>query len=241
MRNRLTFLFIFTSIVAVAQVEDSTSRMPPQVAGVLNFPKQFFFFDITQNGWLNAPEGVETKFISGGLNINFLYEFNIIGSHLGIAPGLSYSVSGVKSNAFFMYQYGDDGKEVVYTDLTIIEGDSIIEKSKLSVSYLEIPVEVHIHLKPNERGRSFLIAPGFRGGVKVGDFWKLNYNNNIAGVDKIKLYGVENLSPFRYGVSLRLMYYKFGLFGYYQLNHLFEGNKGPDISPFSVGITISPF
>ncbi|MEO6167731.1 MAG: outer membrane beta-barrel protein [Chitinophagales bacterium] len=241
MKNQLIFLFLFSSAIAVAQVEDSNSGIPPQVAGVLNFPKQFFFFDFTQNGWLNAPDEVKTEFISGGLNVNFLYEFNIIGSHLGIAPGLSYSVSGVKNNAFFRYDYADDGIEVVYTDLTIIEDDSVIEKSKLSVSYLEIPVEVHIHLKPNERGRSFLIAPGFRGGVKVGDFWKLNYNSSIAGVDKIKLYGIENISPFRYGVSLRLMYYKFGLFGYYQLNQLFEKGKGPDITPFSVGITVSPF
>lgn len=241
MRNNLIFLFLFSSVIALAQEDNSSSGIPPQVAGVLNLPKQFFFFDITQNGWLNKPEEVKTKFISGGLNVNFLYQFNIIGSRLAIAPGLSYSVSSVKSNSIFDYEYSDDYSEVIYTDLKLFT-DSADAKSKLSVSYMEVPVEIHIHLKPNERGRSFLIAPGFRAGVRVGDFWKVKHNQQyIPGYDKVKFYNIENISQFRYGLSLRLMYYKFGLFGYYQLNHLFEKDKGPAITPFSIGVTVSPF
>lgn len=241
MKNRFLFLLLFSVSPTFSQVNDSTgSMMPPQRAGVLNFPKQFFFFDFTNSGWLNAPEDIKTKLISGGLNFNFFFEFNIIKSKLGIAPGISYSVSGTKSNSIYDYQYSDFGSEIVYTRLTLL-GDTLYTKSKLSVSYLEIPVEVHIHLKPNSKKLGFLIAPGFRAGVLVGDFWKLNYHQSIAGADKVKIYGIENISPFRYGVTLRLMYYKFGLFGYYQLNHLFEENKGDAITPYSIGISVSPF
>ncbi|MBX7107441.1 MAG: PorT family protein [Chitinophagales bacterium] len=240
MKCRLVFLFLVCTVAASAQVNDTTaSMMPPQVAGVLNFPKQFFFFDISNTTWLNAPDDVQTKLISGGLNINFLYEFNVISSKLGIAPGISYSVSGVKSNAVYDYEFNSSGSEVLFTDLKPY--DTLYTKSKLSVSYLEIPLEVHIHLKPNNRRLGFLIAPGFRAGVLAGDFWKLNYHSSVAGAEKVKVYGIENISPFRYGVSLRLMYYKFGLFGYYQLNHLFEESKGPAITPFSIGVSVSPF
>lgn len=240
MKCRLVFFFLVCTVAASAQVNDTTaSMMPPQVAGVLNFPKQFFFFDISNTTWLNAPDDVQTKLISGGLNINFLYEFNVISSKLGIAPGISYSVSGVKSNAVYDYEFNSSGSEVLFTDLKPY--DTLYTKSKLSVSYVEIPLEVHIHLKPNNRRLGLLIAPGFRAGVLAGDFWKLNYHASVAGAEKVKVYGIENISPFRYGVSLRLMYYKFGLFGYYQLNHLFEESKGPAITPFSIGVSVSPF
>ncbi|MGB3074772.1 MAG: outer membrane beta-barrel protein [Chitinophagales bacterium] len=241
MKNHIIFLFLFCTATVSAQVDDSTaSMMPPQMAGVLNFPKQFFFFDFTNSGWLNAPENIKSKLISGGLNINLFYEFNIVKAKVGIAPGISYSVSGVKSNSIYKYEYSTAGSEMVYTDLEPYS-DSLFIKSKLSVSYVEIPVEVHIHLKPNSKKLGFLIAPGFRAGMLVGDFWKLNYHQSIVGADKLKVYGIENISPFRYGVSLRLMYYKFGLFGYYQLNHLFEENKGAAVTPYSVGISVSPF
>ncbi len=240
MKNQLIILFLFCTVAASAQVNDSTASMvPPQMAGVLNFPKQFFFFDISNNGWLHAPPEVKPKLISGGLNINFLYEFNLVSSRLGIAPGVCYSVSGVKSNSVYQYEFNSSGDEVLFTDLEPY--DTLYTKSKLSVSYLEIPLEVHIHLKPNNRRLGFLIAPGFKAGLLVGDFWKLNYHSTVAGAEKVKVYGIENISPFRYGVSLRLMYYKFGLYGYYQLNDLFEDEKGPAITPFSIGITVSPF
>lgn len=235
------FFCLFFSTAASAQVNDTTaSLMPPQMAGVLNFPRQFFFFDITQNTWMGAPDELKTDFISGGFNASFLYEFNIIGSHLGVAPGISYSVAGVKSNAMIEYQYDSNFDEIIYTNLHV-PADTGIVKSKLSVSYLEIPLEVHIHLKPHERGKSFLIAPGFRAGVRVGDFWKVNYHQTVQGYDKVKYYNIEHIESLRYGISLRVMYYKFGLFGYYQLNELFEKDKGTAVSPFSIGISVSPF
>lgn len=241
MKSIFSIIILFSSLAASAQENNSdVAGMPPQVAGVLNFPKQFFFFDITNTGWSKAPDDVTTHLISGGLHINFLYEFNLIGSRLGIAPGISYAVSGVKTNSIFEYRFSDDGNSVAYTGIVPFE-DSAIDKSKLSVSYFEIPLEVHIHLKPHSRGRSFLIAPGFRAGIRTGDFWKVHYNSAAPGIEKAKLYNIENISNFRYGVSLRVMFYKFGLFGYYQLNPLFESGKGPAIMPYSVGVSISPF
>ena len=231
---------LFVCLLSIAGrigVSAQETEMPSTMASVFNQPRQFFFFDFTQTNWLNAPAGVKSEFISGGWNFNFLYEINVIPTRLGIAPGISYAVTGVKSNAIFSYEY--NGDDVTYTNLVVTE-DSAISKSKLSTSFIEIPLEIHIHSNASgARNKSFLIAPGFRAGVMVGDFWKLTILN--PPFSKIKIYDIENVSPFRYGVSLRLMFYKFGLFGYYQLNHLFEKDKGPQITPVSFGITVSPF
>lgn len=225
-----------------AQVNDSIPKAPAGsgVPNVLNLRRQFFFIDFTQNNWLNTPDGVKTKFIGGGVNINFLYEFSIIKTSLGIAPGLSYSVTSVKTNSIYEYTYGGSSfNDIVYTDLVKYDSSNY-KKSKLSTSFIDIPVEIHFHTRPNDKGRSFLIAPGFRGGVSVGDFWKLKFAEDVQGVNKAKIYGIANLSDFHYGISLRLVYYKFGVYGYYSLSKLFDDGKGPAVTPISFGITLSP-
>jgi hypothetical protein len=238
MKRYIALLIFLVPVYVISHAQDSIPKPPSAVPNMLNLPKQFLFIDITQNTWLDAPAGIETKFISGGINFSLLYEFNIIGAHLGIAPGLGYSVSSVKSNSMVEFLYDTGTYDVSYTDLI---PSTLYAKSKLSTSYLEIPVEIHIHVKPNERGKSFLIAPGFRAGLLVGDFWKYKPNQSPGGVTKAKLFGIKNISEVHYGISLRLMYYKFGLFGYYSLSSLFEEGKGPDITPVSFGITVSPF
>lgn len=238
MRNIVLVSIILITLNLHAQVKDSIPKSYSPVSGVLNLPKQFFFIDITQNSWLDAPAGVTTKWISGGVNVNFLYEINLIGSLFSIAPGLSYSVHGVKSNSFFDYHL--DSNKITYTDIVPVP-DSILKKSKLSTSYLEVPLEIHIHTRPaGEKRKSFLIAPGFRIGLLVDDFWKVKSGTQPLAPSKVKIYDIENISKLHYGISLRLMYYKFGLYGYYSLSKLFGKDKGPAITQYSVGISLSP-
>ncbi|MBA2422462.1 MAG: outer membrane beta-barrel protein [Chitinophagales bacterium] len=240
MKNSI-LLFLLCSILTVkAQISDSSTNETAEIPNVFRLQKQFLFIDITENLWLNPPANIKNEFFSGGINLNFLYQFSIIPSVLGIAPGLTYSVASVKTNSIYQYSFISDSSEILYTSLEPYN-PSLYEKSKLSTSFIGIPIELHVHTKSNEKGRSFLIAPGFRAGLLVGNFWKLKYTGEQPGQSRIKVYCIENLTPFSYGLSLRLMYYKFGIYGYYSLSNLFESGRGPAIMPVSLGITISPF
>jgi hypothetical protein len=240
MKYLILFSLLYSIATAKAQISDSSASNSTDIPNVFKFQKQFFFLDILENGWLNAPPNIEAKVFSGGFNLNLLYEINIIPSLLSIAPGISYSVTTVKTNAKYQYIFNSDSSEILFTNLEQVN-PLLYEKSKLSTSTIGIPVELHIYTKANEKGRGFLIAPGFRAGLLAGDFWKFKYTGEQPGQSKIKIYGIENLSSFNYGLSLRLMYYKFGIYGYYSMSRLFEKGKGPDITPVSLGFTLSPF
>ena len=97
--KRLWFVaaLIFLSGLSFAQVNDSTNYFPPPpggnpaVSSVLRSQKHLLFIDITENSWLNLPEGITTKFISGGVNFSLYCDIFIVKKYFGIAPGISFS------------------------------------------------------------------------------------------------------------------------------------------------------
>ena len=75
---------------------------------------------------------------------------------------------------------------------------------------------------------------------------KIGYmvNNHIKFVSeglKIKSYNIKDVNPLRYGVTARVGYKMYNLFVYYSLSTLFEKDKGTEMAPLSIGISIIPF
>lgn len=209
-------------------------------AAVLQARRTFIFLDFAENTWVHRPEDVNTRFVSGGFNANLMYEIFIVKNVFTFAPGISYSNVTVKNNADVVY-VPDQGNDRGYTQLMPIPEGRDYRVSKISTSYFDIPLEFHIRIKPEMRGRNLWLAPGFRAGWMIGNFWK--YDGDGAGGYnvKYKVYRIENLENFHYGVSVRAGYYKFGLYAYYSLTDLFEQDKGTELRPFSMGLTLTPF
>lgn len=57
---------------------------------------------------------------------------------------------------------------------------------------------------------------------------------------KSKSYNLDHLNAFQYGLTARMGYSKLGVNGYYALSGIFEKDKGPDLVPFSIGISFTP-
>jgi Outer membrane protein beta-barrel domain len=235
---------IFCCSSALGQVNDTTDHFPPPpgnispVSGVLRSQRHLLFIDITQNTWLKLPEGITTKFISGGVNFGLYYDFFIAKKHFSIAPGISFSNSTVKNNGALNYYY-DNNLHVDSTSL-IPYPDSVDVKTKISSSFFDIPIEFRFRIKPDERGKNFWFAPGFRAGILLSDFWKYKGDDAFGNPRKYKMYDIYGIQNFHYGISLRAGYYKFGAYAFYSLSALFEKGKGPVMVPFSVGITVTP-
>jgi hypothetical protein len=238
----LTILFLLIGSVCSAQNNDSTDYFPPPpgnssaVSSVLRSQKHLVLFDVTQNTWLNLPEGVTTKFISGGFNFGLYYDFFIAKKFFGIAPGISFSNATVKNNS---YPITTDVGDLKYNSLLPYPDSVSYLTNKFSISYFDIPVELRFRIHPDERGKNFWFAPGFRAGILLSDFWKHKYET--AGmVFKTKIYNQPNIEKFHYGITLRAGYYKFGVYAFYSLSSFFERGRGPDIVPLSVGLTLTP-
>jgi hypothetical protein len=121
--------------------------------------------------------------------------------------------------------------------------DVDFRKSKLSISYVQaslIPV-----IDFGDHGRkprvwdgynhnSFRIGFGPYVGYRIGSHSKVVYNDE--GRERDKNRDGFYLNNFRYGARLQVGYRSTDLFFNYDLNELFQDNKGPKLNAFSFGV-----
>jgi hypothetical protein len=117
--------------------------------------------------------------------------------------------------------------------------DSIsYKKSKLVITYLDIPIEFRVKTKSK-----FRAAIGFKVGYLLNVHSKYKGDNFLGNNDKVKQKStnVKYLELFRYGPTVRIGYRWFNITTYYSLSYLFKAGRGPDMYPISVGISLMPF
>jgi len=189
------------------------------------------------NTWLNAPSDIKTEWYSRGLNMSVMYDFGIGESPLSIAPGLGFGFDNIYHNGFFSLD--SSGK----TQLMPLPDSVTFKKNKLSTVYLDIPFELRFRTKPNEKGKSFKIAFGAKGGFLLSSYTKyIGEGVTFGGFNsesKVKTYNLPNINTLRYGVSFRLGYGPINLNAFYSLSPLFNKGAGPEINALTVGISFN--
>lgn len=148
-----------------------------------------------------------------------------------------YSFKFQNDNAYI--QPGENGVTFLFD-----ERDVNFKKSKLSVTYVQaslIPV-----LDFGDRGRkprfwdeyndhAFRIGLGPYVGYRISSSSKVVYNDD-DGREREKDRDGFFLNNFRYGARLQLGFRSTDLFFNYDLNELFQDNKGPSLNAFSFGV-----
>ncbi|MBO9701713.1 MAG: PorT family protein [Sporocytophaga sp.] len=113
------------------------------------------------------------------------------------------------------------------------------KKSKLSLTYLDAPLELRFQSK-RYWPRALKLAIGFKAGLLLKSMTKVKFKENDETIKEKEIRDF-NLNRVRYGLTARIGIGGLSLYGYYSLNKLFKDNKGPEATPFLVGITISSF
>ena len=186
--------------------------------------------DLSYDMLLNLPDSIKTKGFSRGINVYFTYDVVLGNSRFSIAPGIGFG-----SNNYFMnYQISSDSSGAYFDKFP--EGVKA-KKSKMGVTYIDIPVELRFRSVPNKKGTSWKLAAGFKAGYMVQSKWKYKGTDFGKG-KKFKQFDIENVNKFRYGVMLRGGYGIWNLFAYYSLSDMFN-DKGPKMTPLSFGISIN--
>lgn len=187
--------------------------------------------DIFTDIWQNTPEGLALSTINRGINIFGMYNYRFGSSNLSFAFGL-----GICSHNM----YGNSIPEEINGETTFIKiPDSIsYKKSKLVITYLDIPIEFRLKTKSK-----FRAAIGFKVGYLLNVHSKYKGDNFLGNNDKVKQKStnVKYLELFRYGPTVRIGYRWFNITTYYSLSYLFKAGRGPDMYPISVGISLMPF
>ena len=106
-----------------------------------------------------------------------------------------------------------------------------LSKSKLSTSYLTIPLMLEFQIPVDGHDKRLYFSGGVIGGLKVGSHTKVKMDGH-----KSKSRDDFNINPFRYGATARLGYKGINLFGTYYFSTFFKDARGPEMFPFTIGI-----
>lgn len=194
-----------------------------------------FMVQYNYEGLLNFPDSIKLSPWSRGVGISLMYDHFLAESdNLSIGIGL----------AFFSHNYYTQSDIVATVDTAgnpisefVPFGANIVNKHKIVRNYLDIPFEVRYRTNPNEKGHSWKIALGAKLGYRTNI-----YSKTIDTDDrKYKNFIYPHVSRSRYGLTGRIGYGKVSVNGYYSLSNLFFEGRGAEITPISIGVTLTLF
>ncbi|MCX6288068.1 MAG: outer membrane beta-barrel protein [Bacteroidetes bacterium] len=225
-RNSLMAILILTASVLVIPMTGKSQIINEKTKKKIHVGLGLFT-DI----FMKVPSGVKTRTINQGFQGYVVYRVPFGKSNFGFGIGVGMSIHNLYGN-FTVKSYTDS------TNLVKIPDTIGYKRSKLTMPYLEIPIEFGYTNKSK-----FSLGIGF----KVG--YMLPAHTKYVGDDpdyphealRAKYRNVMNLDRFAYGPTLRIGYKWFHVTGYYQLSSIFQKGKGPEMYPISVGFLLRPF
>jgi hypothetical protein len=206
----------------------------------------FWLVDIGLNNYLENGKFPDSEGKAYGLNTTSsryfavgTYQRSRIGgdhSPFGVQFGVQlswYNFMFTKNNYILAEQNGVDFRDYQ------ADFDQELEKSKLVVSYVNIPVMFNAYFRSKHTYRNhkprktFNVGLGGYAGYRVGGYAKRKVGGD-AKRDRDNYY----LNNWHYGLEAQVGYRYMTLFMRYDLNPLFVADKGPELNAFSFGIRI---
>ena len=190
--------------------------------------------------WLGNPPGMNPRTINQGVQVIGMYNYRIKESAVNIAGGVGLGTHNLYTNTYI-----PDIKADSISFLKI--PDNIpYKKSKLSLAYIDIPLEFRIKTR-----KHFRIAFGFKVGFNINAHVKYKGNRFVdrpsgfafadGAIVKEKEKDVRQIEIIRYGATFRIGYKWFNLTAYYQISKVFKVDRGPALYPISFGIAVIPY
>ncbi len=190
------------------------------------------------------------------LNLN-LYEQNISLSkknNMGLITGLGLTWNNYRfSNSTFLTPDSSTIKGFYMKDISV-------RKTKLTAFYLTVPLFFEIQTNQEKRTHRFHMAVGALISARLSTHTKIYFNESNAtfrltdpftgetvqtrtspsGGNRniVKDFNSYHLAPFKFDVSVRFGYGIINLYATYSLNTMFQKDRGPELYPFSAGITL---
>ncbi len=224
--------------------------------------------DLGVNGFLNANNGFDlsndpslsltnpkevTQFMelnyskSWAVSVNFMEFFiKIKEHHFGLITGLGtewnnyelkHNVRLTPEGGSYIYPTIDE-----YTkDYTWGEIDTInnFSKNRFKTWFINAPFLLELNTG-DHKNKSFHLSAGAIVGFDVQTKMKYIYKEN-GSEKKEKDKQSFNTNPFRVSLTARVGVGWFNVFATYSITPLFENNRGPELYPFTVGVTLLGF
>ncbi|MCX6278078.1 MAG: outer membrane beta-barrel protein [Bacteroidetes bacterium] len=219
------------SLVMLSGVILSPVKVQSQVVNEATKKRVSIGIGLFTDIWMNVPDGMKTRTINQGVQVNGMYNMPFGKSNLSFAIGIGISVH----NLYWNYRFQGDSASFQFVKIDNLG----YKRSKLTLPYLEIPLEFRLKTKSK-----FALGVGFKVGYMVyshakwvGDDYLFTTNNTL----KVSFKDIQNIEKFAYGPTLRVGYKWFHVNAYYSLSSVFQKDSGVDMYPISIGFLLMPF
>ncbi len=230
------------SFAALFAQQDTLLRKPSAKYDISNRPGDHFMIQISSDHWTGMPDSISShqNGFSRGLNIYAMTDKPFKGNSafsVGIGIGIG------SSNMVFKKMNVDVKSTAARLPFTALDSTNHFKKYKVSMSYLEVPVELRYASNPGNSGKSWKIALGGKVGTLINLHTKgkdlQDKNNRLIGSYTQKENNKKYFSGTRLMGTARIGYGIISLFGAYQINNILKDGVGPDMKLYQVGITFS--
>ena len=233
-----------SKIIIIAGEDDEEDSKDTSKSEKKQRYNHFAGLDLGVNGFLNPDMGTnlqkDAEFLdlNYGKSISFAWNFYekyipIAKEKFGIMTGMGIEVNN--------YDLDRDVDIVTNGDTTfgIVSTTKSISKNRLKTTMINVPLMLETNIGKDAK-HSFHLAAGALFSYRLGSKTKQKYSED--GKDyKVKNRNDFNMNPFRASLAARVGYGQFTLFANYSITEMFEDNDGPEIYPFTVGISLAAF
>jgi hypothetical protein len=229
-------------VFALASITAASAQKKKDWTKVTGRAGDHLMLQLTSDHWIGTPDSIKShmKGIARGLNAYVMLDKVFKG-----APQFSVAFGvGVSTSNIYFKKYNIDIKGTS-TNLAFQNLDSLdhFKKYKISMAYLEIPIELRYSFDPEHDMKSIKAAIGFKVGTLLNVHTK---GKNLQDKsDKVINSFIQKETSKRYfnstriAATARIGYGNFSLFGSYQINNMFKDGVAPDTRLLQVGLTLS--
>ena len=226
-------------VLSLSAQDDPTPTKKKDKPNLANRANDHFLLQLGYTGWAGKPDTINTGGFSKSINVYFMYDFPFKTNpklSMAFGPGI-----GSDHITFSKTYVGiKDATPTLY--FTNQQDTNHFKKTKLATTYLEAPIEFRYSADP-ATGKGLKLAIG----VKIGTLIKAQTRNtkfeNKNGTSINDYVMKESSKRFfnknRLSGMARIGYGHFSLYGSYQFTPLLRDGFGPQVRPYTIGLTLS--
>jgi len=238
--KKIFLVVLSTLIVASIFAQDEPKSEPKKKPSLASRANDHLLLQFGYTSWSNIPDSINTKGFPRSFNAYFLFDFPFKSN-----PQISIAIgAGVGTDVIFFDKTYVGIKDITPTLQFHDQSDTThFKKNKLGTAYIEAPLELRFSSNPENPNKSFKVALGIKGGLLMGAHIKQKTEQTASGAtinDYIeKQYSKRFFNSNRFAGTVRIGYGVFSVFATYQINPLFKEGLGPDVRPWTIGLTLS--
>lgn len=192
------------------------------------------------DNWGATPDSATPSGFSRHFNIYFMLD-KPFKTNPRLSVGLGVGVGS--SNMFFKNRLVDLRSSGARLPFTNVDSSDHFKKFKLTTAYVEAPVELRYTADPLNSSKSFKFAVGAKVGTLINAHTKgktlQNKSNQTIGDYTQKISSKKYFNSTRLVGTARIGFGIISIHGTYQITTLLKDGAGPEIRPYSIGLTIS--